>query len=232
MVNVHQVLPCPVSCPPSLYSLMLDCWNVVPSSRPSFATLHHRLRHSTDTEHSALTTATTDSSFGYGLSSCPPYSADQGPGVISCYPFNYTTSPGKKGTVPHQSAFGQLVFANNVDTTVWPTSNCVGVPITTGLMPINYFRHQSDTPQADTTSANRSSCPSSSAAVSQKKTSSRTSNHSSLSSTSDCKSPRWPSVNHSQINDVISFSEPKTRQNDVTNDVVSISHQQSRTSRL
>ena len=36
-------MPCPSNCPPSLYTIMMDCWKADPMSRPTFETLQWRL---------------------------------------------------------------------------------------------------------------------------------------------------------------------------------------------
>ena len=45
LIRTHQLLTCPVSCPPRLYALLVDCWHRVPSSRPHFTVIRHRLRY-------------------------------------------------------------------------------------------------------------------------------------------------------------------------------------------
>jgi serine/threonine protein kinase len=43
-VRAGQVLPCPDSCPQEIYDLMLDCWAMEPSDRPTASELHTGLR--------------------------------------------------------------------------------------------------------------------------------------------------------------------------------------------
>jgi len=214
MVRLHQILPCPTNCPPQLYNMMVDCWNAVPSSRPSFSTIHRRL-HQWVEETTALTTATSvgsDQLLKYNVSpNCPPHShqvvssSDQND-FISCYPYNQTaTSQAMSGTVL-QSAIGlHSALHNNSDgafrSSVTSSGHHVGPSMnghnaasdswpqgstTPGLTASNYVRYQSDSSVGDANSVN----PSSGAPL---KMSSRISNNSSLSSTSDCKPPRWPS---------------------------------------
>ncbi len=38
-------LPCPPSCPVVVHDVMMQCWATNPSERPSFESLHNRLRH-------------------------------------------------------------------------------------------------------------------------------------------------------------------------------------------
>ena len=45
LIRTHQLLTCPVGCPPRLYALLVDCWQRVPSTRPYFDTVRHRLRY-------------------------------------------------------------------------------------------------------------------------------------------------------------------------------------------
>lgn len=45
LIRTHQLLTCPVGCPPRLYALLVDCWHRVPSSRPHFTVIRHRLRY-------------------------------------------------------------------------------------------------------------------------------------------------------------------------------------------
>lgn len=45
---LHQVehgyrMPCPPSCPESLYEIMLECWHKDPMKRPTFETLQWKL---------------------------------------------------------------------------------------------------------------------------------------------------------------------------------------------
>lgn len=44
MIRSRQILPCPEDCPSRIYSLMVECWNEIPASRPSFTKIHQRLR--------------------------------------------------------------------------------------------------------------------------------------------------------------------------------------------
>lgn len=44
MVRSRQLLPCPANCPQHIYSMMLECWQEMPSQRPAFHDLHARLR--------------------------------------------------------------------------------------------------------------------------------------------------------------------------------------------
>ena len=44
MIRARQILPRPEDCPPPMYSLMMECWNEVPSHRPAFRDIHTRLR--------------------------------------------------------------------------------------------------------------------------------------------------------------------------------------------
>lgn len=43
MIRSRQLLPCPEDCPSSIYSLMIECWNEVPSRRPQFPEINGRL---------------------------------------------------------------------------------------------------------------------------------------------------------------------------------------------
>ena len=43
-VRAGQVLPCPDNCPQEIYDLMLDCWAMEPSDRPTASELHTGLR--------------------------------------------------------------------------------------------------------------------------------------------------------------------------------------------
>lgn len=43
LVREGDVLPCPKDCPLDVYQLMKDCWNLMPSDRPRFSTLHQRI---------------------------------------------------------------------------------------------------------------------------------------------------------------------------------------------
>ncbi|XP_074593104.1 tyrosine-protein kinase transmembrane receptor Ror-like isoform X2 [Brevipalpus obovatus] len=45
MIRNLQLLPCPTECPHNIYNLMLQCWNEIPSKRPTFSQLHQRLRN-------------------------------------------------------------------------------------------------------------------------------------------------------------------------------------------
>lgn len=36
-------LPCPSRCPSNIYRIMMDCWAIEPSKRPSFHALHSQL---------------------------------------------------------------------------------------------------------------------------------------------------------------------------------------------
>jgi len=45
LIRTHQLLTCPVGCPPRLYALLVDCWQRVPSARPRFDVIRHRLRY-------------------------------------------------------------------------------------------------------------------------------------------------------------------------------------------
>jgi len=45
LIRTHQLLTCPVGCPPRLYALLVDCWQRVPSTRPRFDVVRHRLRY-------------------------------------------------------------------------------------------------------------------------------------------------------------------------------------------
>lgn len=45
LIRTHQLLTCPVGCPPRLYALLVDCWHRVPSTRPHFGAIRHRLRY-------------------------------------------------------------------------------------------------------------------------------------------------------------------------------------------
>jgi len=45
LIRTHQLLTCPAGCPPRLYTLLVDCWHRVPSSRPNFDVIRCRLRN-------------------------------------------------------------------------------------------------------------------------------------------------------------------------------------------
>ena len=44
MIRSRQLLPQPEDCPGRVYSLMVECWNEIPSRRPPFRECHARLR--------------------------------------------------------------------------------------------------------------------------------------------------------------------------------------------
>ena len=44
MIRARQILPCPEECPHRIYTLMMECWNEVPSHRPSFKVIHERMK--------------------------------------------------------------------------------------------------------------------------------------------------------------------------------------------
>uniref|UniRef100_A0AC35TWX3 Receptor protein-tyrosine kinase n=1 Tax=Rhabditophanes sp. KR3021 TaxID=114890 RepID=A0AC35TWX3_9BILA len=44
MINMRSLLECPTNCPPSMYSLIIECWNEHPDRRPSFSELSSRLQ--------------------------------------------------------------------------------------------------------------------------------------------------------------------------------------------
>lgn len=43
LVREGDVLPCPKDCPQEIYELMRDCWNLTPTNRPRFSSLHQRI---------------------------------------------------------------------------------------------------------------------------------------------------------------------------------------------
>jgi len=45
LIRTHQLLTCPVGCPPRLYALLVECWHRVPSARPHFSVIRNRLRY-------------------------------------------------------------------------------------------------------------------------------------------------------------------------------------------
>lgn len=45
LIRTHQLLTCPVGCPPCLYALLVDCWHRVPSARTHFDVVRYRLRY-------------------------------------------------------------------------------------------------------------------------------------------------------------------------------------------
>lgn len=82
MIRNLQLLACPAECPLNIYNLMLQCWNEIPSKRPTFSQLHQRLRNwkavYSNTMASSLQTASTHSSslitMNHNLSTSGQYS--------------------------------------------------------------------------------------------------------------------------------------------------------------
>lgn len=242
MVSVHQVLPCPLNCPSHLYSIMVDCWNAMPSLRPSFTTVHRRLCQWT--EELASVPNSVNQSFTYSLTQCPPYTLQATNQVTASelFPCKHKVNAMTSASVQLPATGVHPAILNSAETASRPSVISPGVPysvncfnvglhspamtvpslqnshyVAPGPQTVNFFRHQPDTSAVDVNSLNASTLQSSSLAASQRKVSSRTSNNSSISSASDCKSPRWPSVNHSP-RDAISYEELKTRLNDVVTD--------------
>ncbi|XP_077343211.1 tyrosine-protein kinase FRK [Lithobates pipiens] len=52
-------IPKPLNCPPELYNIMLECWNVKPETRPTFETLQWRLEDFFENESSSYLDANT-----------------------------------------------------------------------------------------------------------------------------------------------------------------------------
>jgi len=53
-ILVGYRMPCPTICPTKLYHLVLRCWNIVPSYRPSFKEIHQNLKQSMDEQKSLM----------------------------------------------------------------------------------------------------------------------------------------------------------------------------------
>jgi Protein tyrosine and serine/threonine kinase len=243
MVHVHQVLPCPVNCPPHLYTVMIECWTTMPSLRPSFTTIHRRLCQLRD--DSGVVPHSANQSLSNSIPKSQLYTfpavgtVDQVPSV-GFYSYNQALNAVTSGAVQLPASGVYPAIPNSAETSgrpsVSPTSlshsvNCfnpgwlssastVRCPqnnqcLAPGPQTANYFHNQPDTSASAISSVNESTPPSSSLVTSQRKTSSRNSNNSSISSASDSKTPRWPSVSHSPCN-VISYrpNELRTRHTD------------------
>lgn len=44
MINDEVPLEIPTSCPPIIYSVMIECWHPNPKRRPTFTELHQRFQ--------------------------------------------------------------------------------------------------------------------------------------------------------------------------------------------
>jgi Protein tyrosine kinase. len=45
MLEKGYRMECPAGCPPKIYELMRQCWQWIPTERPTFQEIHHSLEH-------------------------------------------------------------------------------------------------------------------------------------------------------------------------------------------
>jgi serine/threonine protein kinase len=45
MLEKGYRMECPAGCPPKIYELMRQCWQWIPTDRPTFQEIHHSLEH-------------------------------------------------------------------------------------------------------------------------------------------------------------------------------------------
>lgn len=252
MAAIQLKLPCPVNCPAQIYALMLECWNVIPSCRPSFNAIHRRMRYIAEMTTSldfAAAAAATDTSLNSSVNTTA---------TRPLYPFNYhgAVVPSLQSTpvVPHffdssmpalpycqkngiaSIASGDVLTAAQSGAPYY-IFNETDLPLLAAGQP-----NACNKPAAALVSSRNSASTNYGAEPNQKKSSSRTSNNSSLSSASasgcrtQCTLPIHNSLKLcSMIGNANNGCGVDVKQTDVINGVM-VSHPatgiQARTSRL
>lgn len=96
MVRSRQLLPCPIQCPPRIYSLMMECWHETPNKRPNAKEIHQKLRAWYLDNSYALSTTTGPSAAS--TSTAPSHHSSSGP--PSNFPSMQTADININGNVP------------------------------------------------------------------------------------------------------------------------------------
>lgn len=212
LIRTHQLLTCPAGCSPRLYALLVDCWHRVPSARPRFDVLRHRLRYcaaeagSGSASGGSATTAGccgTDGLYQPHHPVCPPAAclrySDQPTAQVSAGPVErYTTNCTRREVSP-------MNLADDTKTR-WPNGDAVAVGTDAGVVtPAPRLRQA-----ASAVSGNRQ-CP----AVNQSTTSTsasttpRNSHHVAHSSSSSASETRPRPVMSSELERLTSHPHPQ-----------------------